>query len=112
MTFISDCLCTTVMTKWAGYPVLPNHDGKTINVTDNTILVTVSKYVTGNLSWITRFLVVSPTITEAQAATKEDLPAPPPPPVVTVTVQPDERHPAEDLYECHRQLNQKRAFRR
>ena len=46
------------MTKWAGYPVLPNHDGKTINVTDNTILVTVSKYVTGNLSWITRFLVV------------------------------------------------------
>ena len=58
MTFISDCLCTTVMTKWAGYPVLPNHDGKTINVTDNTILVTVSKYVTGNLSWITRFLVV------------------------------------------------------
>jgi len=58
VTFISDCLCTTVMTKWAGYPVLPNHDGKTINVTDNTILVTVSKYVTGNLSWITRFLVV------------------------------------------------------
>ena len=51
-----------------------------------------------------------PTITEAQATTKEDPPAPPP--VVTVTVQPDERHPAEDLYERHRQLNQKRAFRR
>ena len=31
-----------------------------------------------------------PTITEAQAATKEDLPAPPPPPAVTVTVQLDE----------------------
>ena len=31
---------------------------------------------------------------------------------MTVTVQLDEQHPAEDLYECHRQLNQKRAFRR
>ena len=54
-----------------------------------------------------------PTITEAQATTEEDLPAPPPPPpVVTVTVQLDKQHPAEDLYERHRQLNQKRAFRR
>ena len=52
-----------------------------------------------------------PTITEAQVTTKENLPAPPPPPVVTVTVQLDEQHPAEDLYERHRQLNQKRAFR-
>ena len=31
---------------------------------------------------------------------------------MTVTVQLDEQHPAEDLYERHRQLNQKRAFRR
>ena len=53
-----------------------------------------------------------PTITEAQATTKEDLPAPPPPPAVTVTVQLDEQHPAEDRYEHRRQLNQKRAFRR
>ena len=53
-----------------------------------------------------------PTITEAQAATKEDLPDPPPPPAVTVTVLLDEQHPAEDLYKRHRQLNQKRAFRR
>ena len=30
---------------------------------------------------------------------------------MTVTVQLDEQHPAEDLYERHRQLNQKRAFR-
>ena len=53
-----------------------------------------------------------PTITEAQATTEEDLPAPPPPPpAVTVTVQLD-KLPAEDLYECRRQLNQKRAFRR
>ena len=52
-----------------------------------------------------------PTITEAQATTKEDLPAPLPP-AVTITVQLDEQHPAEDLNECHRQLNQKRAFRR
>ena len=52
-----------------------------------------------------------PTITEAQVTTKEDLPAPPPP-AVTVTVQLDEQNPAEDLYECRRQLNQKRAFRR
>ena len=52
-----------------------------------------------------------PTITEAQVTTKENLPAPPPPPVVTVTVQLDEQNPAEDLYECRRQLNQKRTFR-
>ena len=54
-----------------------------------------------------------PTITEAQVTTKENLPAPPPPPpVVTITIQLDEQHPAEDFYERHRQLNQKRAFRR
>ena len=52
-----------------------------------------------------------PTITEAQVNTKEDLPAPPPPTAVTVTVQLDKQHPAEDLYERRRQLNQKRAFR-
>ena len=51
-----------------------------------------------------------PTIIEAQATTKEDLPAPPP--AVTVTVQREEQHPAEDLYERRRLLNQKRAFRR
>jgi hypothetical protein len=45
-----------------------------------------------------------PTITEAQAITKEDPPAPPP--AVTVTVQLEEQHPAEDLYKCRRQLNQ------
>jgi len=55
-----------------------------------------------------------PTITEAQVTIKEDLaaPPPPPPPTVTVTVQLDKQHPAEDLYERRRQLNQKRAFRR
>ena len=47
----------------------------------------------------------TPTITEAQVATKEDLPAPPTHPAVTVTVQLDEQHPAEDLYERCRQLN-------
>ena len=52
-----------------------------------------------------------PTITKAQVTTKENLPAPPPP-AVTVTIQLDEQHPAEDLYERRRQLNQKRAFRR
>ena len=54
----------------------------------------------------------TPTITEAQVTTKEDLLAPPPPPAVTVTVQLDKQHPAEDLNERRRQLNQKRAFRR
>ena len=49
-----------------------------------------------------------PTITEAQATTKQDPPAPPP--AVTVTVQLEEQHP-EDLYERRRLLNQKRAFR-
>ena len=43
-----------------------------------------------------------PTITEAQVATKDNLPAPPSPPAVTVTVQLDEQHPAEDLYERRR----------
>ena len=51
-----------------------------------------------------------PTITEPQATTKQDSPAPPP--VVTVTVQLEEQHPPEDLYERRRLLNQKRAFRR
>ena len=51
-----------------------------------------------------------PTIIEAQATTKQDLPAPPP--AVIVTVQLEEQHVVEDLYECHRLLNQKRAFRR
>ena len=46
----------------------------------------------------------TPTITEAQATTKEDLHAPPPP-AVTFTVQLDEQHPTEDLYEHRRQLN-------
>ena len=53
-----------------------------------------------------------PTITEAKATTNEDLPAPPPPPpAMTVTVQLDGHNPVEDLYERHRQLNQKRVFR-
>ena len=51
-----------------------------------------------------------PTITEAQATTKQDPPAPPP--AVTVTVQLEEQHPEEDLYKRPRLLNQKRAFRR
>ena len=51
-----------------------------------------------------------PTVTEAQAATKQDPLAPPP--VVIVTVQLEEQYPAEDLYEGRRLLNQKRAFRR
>ena len=50
-----------------------------------------------------------PTITEAQATVKQDPPAPPP--AVTVIVQLEEQHPAEDLYERRRLLNQKRAFR-
>ena len=50
-----------------------------------------------------------PPITEAQATVKQDLPAPPP--VVTVTMQLEEQHPEEDLYERRRLLNQKRAFR-
>ena len=50
------------------------------------------------------------TISEAQATIKQDPPAPPP--VVTVTVQLEEQHTTEDLYERRRLLNQKRAFRR
>ena len=51
-----------------------------------------------------------PTITEPQATTKKNLPAPPP--AVTVTIQLEEQHPAEDIYERRCLLNQKRAFRR
>ena len=50
-----------------------------------------------------------PTITEAQATIKQDLPAPPL--AVTVTVQLEEQRPA-DLYERRRLLNQKRVFKR
>ena len=64
-----------------------------------------NKYLSDNME------TTPPTITEAQATTNEDLPAPPPP-AVTITVQLDEQNPAEDLYERRRQLNQKRAFRR
>ena len=51
-----------------------------------------------------------PTITEAQATTKQDPPAPPL--AVTITMQLEEQHPAEALYKRPRLLNQKRAFRR
>ena len=44
-----------------------------------------------------------PTITEAQATTKQDPLVPPP--AVIVTMQLEEQHPAEDLYECRRLLN-------
>ena len=50
-----------------------------------------------------------PTITEVQATIKQDPPAPPP--AVTVTVQMEEQHPAEDLYERRHLLNQNWAFR-
>ena len=49
-----------------------------------------------------------PIITEAQATTKQDPPAPPP--AGTVTVQLEEQHPTEDLYERRCLLNQKMAF--
>ena len=62
------------------------------------------KYLSDNIE------TTPPMITEPQATTKQDLPAPPP--VVTVTVQLEEQHPSEDLYEHRRLLNQKRAFRR
>ena len=51
----------------------------------------------------------SPAITEAQAATKQDLPTPTP--AVTVTAQLEEPGATEDLYERRRLLNQKRPFR-
>ena len=63
-----------------------------------------NKYLSDNME------TTPPTITEAQATTKKDPPTPLPLPVI-VTVQLDEQNPAEDLYERHRQLNQKRAFR-
>ena len=62
------------------------------------------KYLSDNME------TTPPTITEAQPTIKQDPPAPPP--VVTVTVQLEEQHPAEDLYERLCLLNQKRAFRR
>jgi hypothetical protein len=49
-------------------------------------------------------------VTEAQAAIKQDPPAPLP--AVTVTIQLEEQGAAEDPYESRRLLNQKRAFRR
>ena len=46
-------------------------------------------------------------VTEAQAATKQDLPTPPL--AVTVNVQLEEQHATEDLYKRRQLLNQKRA---
>ena len=54
--------------------------------------------------------ITPPTIIEAKATTKQDPLAPPP--AVTITVQLEEQHPAEDLYEHRCLLHQKRAFRR
>jgi hypothetical protein len=51
-----------------------------------------------------------PAVTKVQTAIKQDLPTPPP--AVTVTVQLEEQPATENLYERHRLLNQKRAFRR
>ena len=51
-----------------------------------------------------------PAVTEVKASIKQDPPTAPP--AVTVTVQLEEEPAAEDLYECRRLLNQKRAFRR
>ena len=62
------------------------------------------KYLSDNME------TTPPTVTEAQATTKQDPPTPPP--AVTVTVQLEEQIPLEDLYERRRVLNQKRAFRR
>jgi hypothetical protein len=50
-----------------------------------------------------------PAVTETQAAIKQDLPAPSL--AVTVNVQLEEQPAMDDLYECHRLLNEKRAFR-
>ena len=49
-------------------------------------------------------------VTEVKATMKKDPPAAPP--AATVTVQLEEEPVAEDLYECHCLLNQKRAFSR
>ena len=51
-----------------------------------------------------------PAVTEVEAVINQDPHAPPP--AVTVTVQMEEQPIAEDLYERHRLLNQKRTFRR
>ena len=64
----------------------------------------IDEYLSDNMK------TTPPTVTEAQAATKQDLPAPPP--AVTTTVQLEEQHAGEDLYERRRLLNQKRMFRR
>ena len=71
---------------------------------DSTERLHLDEYLSDNME------TTPPTITEAQATTKQDPPAPPP--VVTVTVQLEEQHPTEDLYERRCLLNQKRAFRR
>ena len=56
--YLSDGLWKQSLSNGPDIQILPNRDGKTITVTDNTTFVTVSKYVTENLSWTTRFLVV------------------------------------------------------
>ena len=62
------------------------------------------KYLSDNME------TTPPTVTEAQTATKQDLPAPPL--AVIVTIQLEEQHATEDLYEHRLLLNQKKEFRR
>ena len=78
-------------------------------MTPQSVLISTTTILMTSTSTFPTHGNYSPMVTETQAATKQDPPAPPP--AVTVTVQLEEQHPAEDLYERRRLLNQKRAFR-
>jgi hypothetical protein len=81
----------------------PKDDSTELHNLDDYNSDDFDEYISDNME------TTPPSITEAQATTKQDPPTPPP--AVTVTVQLEEQHLAEDLYERHNLLNQKRAFR-
>jgi len=82
----------------------PRMTPRSVSTSTNTILM-----ISTNI-FPTTWKLLPPTVTEAQAATKQDPPAPHL--AVTVTVQLEEQHAIEDLYERRCLLNQKRVFRR
>ena len=94
---VQDLCCEILMVRISKVPKPEGDSMERLNLDDYNS-DDFDEYLSDNME------TTPPTITEAQAITMEDPPAPPP--AVTVTVQLEEQHPVEDLYKRRRQLNQ------
>ena len=99
---IQDLCCEILMVRISEVLELEGESTECLNLDDYNS-DDFDEYLSDNME------TTPPTVTEAQAATKQDPPIPPP--AVRVTVQLEEQHAIEDLYERRHLLNQKRAFR-